>query len=76
MLQWRKDVWLKGKMILQKILIHDMKNHLHTIFGLSERGGETEIQEYIQQLLELPVLKSSVTYCSQPVFGDDGQLVS
>ena len=51
----------------QKILIHDMKNHLHTIFGLSERGGQTEIQEYIQQLLELPALKSSVTYCSQPV---------
>ena len=51
----------------QKILIHDMKNHLYTISGLSERGGETEIQEYIQQLLELPALKSSVTYCSQPV---------
>ena len=49
----------------QKILIHDMKNHLYTIFGLSERGGETEIQEYIQQLLELPALKSSVTYCSR-----------
>ena len=26
----------------QKILIHDIKNHLQTIAGLSEDGGESE----------------------------------
>ena len=51
----------------QKILIHDIKNHLQTIAGLSEDGGESKIHEYVQQLMEMPEMKSSVTYCSQPV---------
>ena len=51
----------------QKILIHDIKNHLQTIAGLSKDGGESEIHEYVQQLMEMPEMKSSVTYCSQPV---------
>lgn len=51
----------------QKILIHDIKNHLQTIAGLSEDGGESNIHEYVQQLMEMPEMKSSVTYCSQPV---------
>ena len=51
----------------QKILIHDIKNHLQTIAGLSEDGGESKIHEYVQQLMEMPEMKSSVTYFSQPV---------
>ncbi|MEI3332285.1 MAG: GHKL domain-containing protein [Coprococcus sp.] len=51
----------------QKILIHDIKNHLQTIAGLSEDGRESKIHEYVQQLMEMPEMKSSVTYCSQPV---------
>ncbi len=51
----------------QKILMHDIKNHLQTIAGLSEDGGESKIHEYVQQLMEMPEMKSSVTYCSQPV---------
>lgn len=51
----------------QKILIHDIKNHLQTIAGLSEDGGESKIHEYVQQLMEMSEMKSSVTYCSQPV---------
>lgn len=51
----------------QKILIHDIKNHLQTIAGLSEDGGESKIHEYVQQLMEMPEMKSSVTYCSHPV---------
>ena len=35
----------------QKILIHDIKNHLQTIAGLSEDGGESKIHEYVQQLM-------------------------
>ena len=45
----------------QKILIHDIKNHLQTIAGLSEDGGESKIHEYVQQLMEMPEMKSSVT---------------
>lgn len=51
----------------QKILIHDIKNHLQTIVGLSKDGGESEIHEYVQQLMEMPAMKPAVTYCSQPV---------
>lgn len=51
----------------QKILIHDIKNHLQTIAGLSDNGGKSEIGDYIQQLLEMPAMKPSVTYCSHPV---------
>lgn len=51
----------------QKILIHDIKNHLQTIAGLSEDGGESKIHEYVQQLMEMPAMKPAVTYCSQPV---------
>ena len=51
----------------QKILIHDIKNHLQTIAGLSKDGGESEIHEYVQQLMEMPAMKPAVTYCSQPV---------
>lgn len=51
----------------QKILIHDIKNHLQAIAGLSKDGGESEIYEYVQQLMEMPTMKPAVTYCSQPV---------
>lgn len=51
----------------QKILIHDIKNHLQTIAGLSEDGGESKIHEYVQQLMEMPAMKPAVNYCSQPV---------
>lgn len=51
----------------QKILIHDIKNHLQTIAGLSEDGGESKIHEYVQQLMEMPAMKPAVTYCSQLV---------
>lgn len=51
----------------QKILIHDIKNHLQTIAGLSEDDGESKIHEYVQQLMEMPAMKPAVNYCSQPV---------
>ena len=51
----------------QKILIHDIKNHLQTIAGLSEDGGESKVHEYVQQLMEMPAMKPAVNYCSQPV---------
>lgn len=34
----------------QRILVHDIKNHLHTIRVLADRGENAEICEYIQQL--------------------------
>jgi len=51
----------------QKILIHDIKNHLQAIAGLSKEGGESEIHEYVEQLMEMTAMKPAVTYCSQPV---------
>lgn len=34
----------------QRILVHDIKNHLHTIRALADRGENGEICEYISQL--------------------------
>lgn len=34
----------------QRILVHDMKNHLHTIRSLADKGENNQICEYIQQL--------------------------
>lgn len=51
----------------QKILIHDIKNHLQIIASLSEEGGKSEIYKYVQQLMEIPAMKPLITYCSQPV---------
>lgn len=34
----------------QRILVHDMKNHLHTIRSLADKGENKQICDYIQQL--------------------------
>lgn len=47
----------------QRILIHDIKNHLHTISLLNEQKENQKIDAYIQQLTQSPALRNAVRIC-------------
>lgn len=47
----------------QKILIHDLKKHLHSIAALNEKNEKQKIEEYINQIIQSPSLKESVSVC-------------
>lgn len=47
----------------QRILIHDIKNHLHTISLLNEQKEDQKIDAYIQQLTQSPALRNAVRIC-------------
>lgn len=50
----------------QRILVHDMKNHLNTINGLALEAGDGRVSEYIGRLGELSCLGRGVKYCDEP----------
>lgn len=47
----------------QKILIHDIKNHLQSISALNEQGEQQKIAAYIDQIIHSPNLQNSVRIC-------------
>lgn len=47
----------------QSILIHDIKNHLHSISLLNQQGNSEQIDAYIQQLTKSFALQSAVRVC-------------
>ena len=47
----------------QRILIHDIKNHLHTIALLNKKNVPEEVADYILQLTESPALTYSACLC-------------
>lgn len=47
----------------QSILIHDIKNHLHTLSSLNEQNDREKITSYIQRLTQSPALHSAVRIC-------------
>ena len=47
----------------QRILIHDIKNHLVAISELSDKGDVNSVKNYIDDLLNASLLKPSVQYC-------------
>lgn len=51
----------------QRILIHDIKNHLRTIEGLAERQNATEITKYISQLESSLTPNQQSKLCADPV---------
>jgi len=51
----------------QRILIHDIKNHLTTVDGMAERGESEEVRKYISELYNLPSLKLRGKLCNHPV---------
>lgn len=47
----------------QKILIHDIKKHLHSISSLNEQGEQNKIAAYIDQIIHSSDLQDSVRVC-------------
>lgn len=47
----------------QRILIHDIKNHLQTIALLNNKNAPEEVADYILQLTHSPALTYSVSLC-------------
>lgn len=47
----------------QRILIHDMRNHLFTISGLLDSENDERVKEYINQIANSPELKTEVHLC-------------
>ncbi|MBQ7345417.1 MAG: GHKL domain-containing protein [Oscillospiraceae bacterium] len=50
----------------QKILIHDIKNHLITLQDMAQRGKNHEISSYIAQLDDFLAPKTQTRLCSDP----------
>ena len=59
---------LKDNYDKQRILIHDIKEHLNTIATLNDGNHAKEISDYISELSDSDALKSSRTYCRNPIF--------
>lgn len=47
----------------QKILIHDIKKHLHSIAALNEQNEKQKIDAYINQIIHSSSLQESVSVC-------------
>lgn len=52
----------------QRILVHDIKEHLNTIAALNDGSHTKEISDYISELSDSDALKRSRTYCRNPIF--------
>lgn len=59
---------LKDNYNKQRILIHDIKEHLNTISALNDGSHTKEISDYISELSDSDALKRSRTYCRNPIF--------
>ena len=59
---------LKDNYNKQRILIHDIKEHLNTIAVLNDGSHTKEISDYISELSDSDALKRSRTYCRTPIF--------
>lgn len=51
----------------QRILIHDIKNHLHTIESLAKSGNCSAIADYLAKLEETLAPAQQVRLCSDPI---------
>lgn len=47
----------------QKILVHDLKNHLHSIAILNEKGEPKRVAAYINTIINSPDMQESVQVC-------------
>lgn len=51
----------------QRILIHDIKNHLNTVDSLVREGDTKGISAYIAALFTLPAFQQNIRFCNNPV---------
>lgn len=47
----------------QKIMIHDIKNHLQSLAQLNRNGNQQEVEQYLNELLQSDSLSPSVQVC-------------
>jgi hypothetical protein len=47
----------------QRILIHDIKNHLATILHMNENNSNDKISEYISNMINEPAMQTSLKLC-------------
>ena len=47
----------------QRILIHDIKNHLATILNMNDNSSSNKISEYITQIINEPAMQTSLKLC-------------
>lgn len=51
----------------QRVLIHDIRRHLHILHDLSVENKLHEVKQYIEEIENDPILKKSVRLCDHPV---------
>lgn len=51
----------------QRVIIHDIKDHLYTLNALAGNGDLASVQEYISKLADLPVFKKRVYYSDNKI---------
>ena len=51
----------------QRVIIHDIKDHLYTLNALAGNGDITSVQNYISKLVDLPVFKKRVYYSDNKI---------
>lgn len=51
----------------QRILVHDIKNHMQVINGLASEGNIEEIQRYIKEWSDDKALQKQVRYCHNAI---------
>ena len=71
-LQKESDILAYYKMLTkqnedQRILVHDIKNHLQSIYTLNQTGEKGKINDYIKNLLDSTELKGNVKFCESDI---------
>ncbi len=58
---------LEAQVDSQRVLLHDMKNHLEMIRALARDGSDDAAARYVSGLLDAPAVRKRVRYCANPV---------
>lgn len=51
----------------QRVLIHDIKNHLGVIASMAAENGDKAITAYVSELEKLPALQKKSRFCADPI---------
>lgn len=54
---------IQARDLNQRLLLHDIKNHLQSILVLNQQSRNSEIDNYIHSILQSNALSSSLRYC-------------
>ena len=51
----------------QRVIIHDIRDHLYTLNALAGNDNAARVQKYISELVDLPVFQKQVHYCDNTI---------